>query len=58
MLGKVKKFKVLTILVLENKNLNNHKSMQGNFHSSAKVIATNSDIHKAFGLMHQSSRTK
>ena len=50
----MKKFKVQTILVLHYKKRNDHKI----FHSSPKVIASNSDIDEAFKYMHQSIMTK
>ena len=48
------KFKVQTILVLEYNKRNDHKI----FHSSAKVIASDSDIEEAFESLHQSIITK
>ena len=53
-LNGLKKFKVQTILVLECKKRNDHKI----FHSSAKLIASDSDIKKRFKFMHQSIMTK
>ena len=47
-LDELKKFKVQKILVLENKKTNDRKI----FHSSAKLIVSNSDIEKAFISMH------
>ena len=54
LLSKLKKFKVQTILVLDYKKRNDHII----FHSSAKLIASDSDIDKAFISMHQSIMTK
>lgn len=51
------KLKVQTILLLENKNINNHKSMREMFQSSAKLIINDSDIGKVFGSMHESVTT-
>ena len=50
----LKKFKVQTILVLEYKKRNNRKI----FHSSVKLIDSNSDIDEAFISMHQSIMIK
>ena len=50
----MKKFKVQTILALEYKERNDHKI----FHSSAKLIASDSDIDEAFNSVHQSIMTK
>ena len=47
-------FKVQTILFLDYKKRNDHKI----FHSSVKLIASDSDIEKAFKSMHQSITTK
>ena len=38
LLGELKKFKVKTILVLENKKIDYHKSMSKVFHSSVKLL--------------------
>ena len=54
MLSELNKFKVQSILVLEYKKGNGHK----NFHSSAKLIASDSDIDEAFKSMHQSIMVK
>ena len=54
LLSKLKKFKVQTILVLGYKKRNDCKI----FHSSAKLIASDSDIDEAFKSMHQSIMTK
>ena len=54
LLSELKKFKVETILVLDYKKRNNHKI----FHSSAKLIASDSNIDKAFKSMHQSIMSK
>ena len=50
LLSELKKFKVQTILVLDYKKTNDRKI----FHSSAKQIASYSDIDEAFKSMHQS----
>ena len=50
LLSKLKTFKVQTILVLDYKKRNNFKI----FHSSAELIASDSDIDEAFKYMHQS----
>ena len=50
LLSELKKFKVQTILVLDYKKRNDRKI----FHSSAKLIASDSDIDEAFKSMHQS----
>ena len=44
LLSELKKFKVQTILVLDYKKRNDKKI----FHSSAKLIASDSDIEEAF----------
>ena len=49
-LDELKKFKVHTILVLDYKKRNNCKI----FHSSAKLIASDSDIDEGFKSMYQS----
>ena len=54
MVGELKKFRAQTILVLGYKKRDDHKI----FHSSAKLIASNSDIDEAFKSMHQSIMTK
>ena len=54
LLSELKKFKVQTILLLEYKKKNNSKI----FHSSAKLIASDSHIDKAFICMHESIMTK
>ena len=54
LLYELKKFKVQTILVLDYKKRNDRKV----FHSSAKLIASDSDIDEAFESMHQSIMTK
>ena len=53
-LSELKKFKILTILVLEYKKRNNSKI----FHSSTKLIASDSDVNEAFIYMHQRTMTK
>ena len=53
-LSELKRFKVQTILVLEYEKRNDHK----NFHSSAKLIATDSNIDETFKSLHQSIMTK
>ena len=50
----MKKFRVETILVLEYKKRNDCKI----FHSSAKLIASDSDIADPFKSMHHSIMTK
>ena len=54
LLSELKKFTVQTILVLDYKRRNDRKI----FHSSAKLIASDSDIDEAFKSMHQSIMTK
>ena len=54
LLSELKKCKVQTILVLECKKRNDRKI----FHSSIKLIASDSDIDHAFISMHQSIITK
>ena len=54
LLNELKKFKVQTILVLEYKKRNVRKI----FRSNIKLIANDSDVHKAFISMHQSIMTK
>ena len=54
LLSKLKKFKVQAILVLDYKKGNDCKIFQ----SSVKLIASGSDIDKAFKFMHQSIMTK
>ena len=49
LLSELKKFKFQSTLVLEYKKRNNHKI----FHSSAKLIANDSDINVVFKSMHQ-----
>ena len=72
LLSKLKKFKVQAILVLDyktycimnteqtSKNIFTHKKRNDRkiFHSSTKLIASDSDINKAFKFMHQSILTK
>ena len=48
--GLLSEFKVQAILVLEYKTRNDHKI----FHFNTKIIASVSDITKAFKSMHQS----
>ena len=48
LLSELKKFKVQAILVLQYKKINYHKI----FHSSTKLIASDSDIDGAFKTMH------
>ena len=52
MLSEMKKFKAQTILVLVKRN--DHKI----FYSSPKLIASDSDINKAFKSVHQSTMFK
>ena len=54
MLSELKKFKVQKTFDLHYKKRNDSKI----FHSSAKVIARDSDIDEAFKSMHQSIVTK
>ena len=54
LLNELKKFKVLTILVLDYKKRNNRKI----FHSSTKLITSDLDINEAFEYMYQSIMTK
>ena len=54
LLSELKKFKFDTILMLDYKKRNNCKI----FHSSAKPIASDSDIDEAFKFMHQNHMTK
>ena len=49
LLSELKKFKIQTLLFLDYKKRNDRKI----FHSSAKLIASNSDIHEAFISMYQ-----
>ena len=54
LLNVLKKFKVQAILVLDYRKRNYRKI----FHSSAKLIASDSDFDEAFKSMHQSIMTK
>ena len=54
LLSELKKFKVQKILVSDYKRRSDHKI----FHSSAKLIASYSDIDEAVKSMHQSIMTK
>ena len=54
MWSELKKFKVQTVLILDYKKRNDHKV----FHSSTKLIASDSDIDEEFKSMHQSIMTK
>ena len=54
LLSELKKFKVQTILMLHYQKRNHYKIS----HSSVKLTATNSEIHKAFICMKQSIMTK
>ena len=54
MLRELKKFKIQAILVREYKNTSDCKI----FHSSVKLILSDSDIDEAFKSMHQSITTK
>ena len=54
LLNKLKKFKAQTKLFLDYKKRNDRKI----FHSSAKLIASDSDIKEAFKSMHQSIITE
>ena len=53
-LSELKNFKVQTILVLDYKKRKDRKI----FHSSAKLIAIDSDIDEAFKSLHQNIVTK
>ena len=53
LLSELKKFKVQAILVLDDKKRNDSKI----FHSSIKLIASDSDIDGAFKSIHQSIMT-
>ena len=53
-LSELKKFKVQSILFLQYKKRNDHKI----FHSSAKLIANDSDIDEAFKSIYESIITK
>ena len=53
LLSALKKFKVQTILVLDYKKRNNCKI----FHSSTKLITSDSDIDEVYKSMHQSIMT-
>ena len=55
MLSELKKFKAQTILVWEYKETNGHQLV---FHSSTKLIASDSDIDEVFRSMYQSIMTK
>ena len=50
LLNDLKRFKVQTVLVLDYKKGNDSQT----FHSSTKLIASDSDIDEAFKSMHQS----
>ena len=54
LLNELKKFKVQAVLFLDYKKRNDHKF----FHSSTKLIASDSDIDEAFKSIHQSIMTK
>ena len=53
-LSELKKFKVEAILIVDYKKRNDCKI----FHSSAKVVASDSDIDEALKSIHQSIMTK
>ena len=53
-LSELKKFKVQTILVLDYKKGNDHKTFQ----SSGRLIVSDSDTEDAFKSMNQSIMTK
>ena len=53
-LSKLKMFKIQTTLALDNKKGHDRKI----FHSSAKIIASDSAIDEAFKSIHQSIMTK
>ena len=54
LLSDLKKFKIQTMLVLEYKKRNDRKI----FHSSGKLIASDSNIGEAFKSLHQNIMTK
>ena len=54
LLNEMKKFKVQTILALDDKKRNNCQI----FHSSSNLIASNSEIEKTFKSMHLNIMTK
>ena len=54
LLSEFKRFKVQAVLVLGCKKRNDHKI----FHSSTKLIVSDSDIDEAFKFMFQSITTK
>ena len=54
LLSDLKKFKVQAVLVIDDKKRNDCKI----FHSSATLIASNSDIDKAFISMHYDKNKK
>ena len=58
LLGKLKKFKIQTILVLEYKKIGDHKTIHIIFHLSAELIANDSHIDTTFRSMHQSVMTR
>ena len=47
MLGELKKFNVQKMLILENTEIDNHRSMRKDIHSSPKLIFNDSNIDKA-----------
>ena len=57
-LGEFKKFKTQTILVLEYKKIDYHKSIHKIFHLSARLIANDSNSDIVFGSMHVSVMTR
>ena len=54
LLSELKKFKIQTLLVIEYRKRNDCKI----FHSSVKLIVSDSDIDKAFNPMHESIMIK
>ena len=58
MLGELKKFRAQTILVFNNKKIDDPKTMRKVFQLCAKLIVNDSDIDKVIGSMHQSVNTK
>ena len=57
MLGELKKFRAQTILVFNNKKIDDPKTMRKVFQLCAKLIVNDSDIDKIFGSMNESIMT-